>query len=539
MQNCGSGSIAGAPLPKYSIGGGDVVHHAARPTMPSDETELERLRLERDLYRDLLDLSGRDDPGPFLEAALGLLVRLLRADQGYLEVFDWNDGPSWWRAAGLSPDEVEHVRTIVSRGIIAEALAQGDVIVCPSAILDPRFKDRPSVQASKIEAVLCTPIMRQTPVGVLYVQSQRMAGTFTEAEVALARTVARHLGPLVEGLLIRSRTKQTDHVEPFRKRLRIDGLVGRSTALAKVLREVEVAAPLDISVLIAGDTGTGKTQMARLIHDNGPRRGRPFVDLNCANFQDTILETELFGSVPGAFTDATRREGRVAAAQGGTLFLDEVGELSASAQSKLLKFLDSREYTPVGGKTTMTANARIIAATNKDLVTEVEEKRFRQDLFFRLRVLAIRMPSLAERREDIIPLAVALCADAQREHKLPIIPLSPGAQRAVDAFDWPGNIRQLANQMMAGAIHAAAEGATEVEAAHVFRDARDGKDPGGGAGGGTFHEQTRRVQAVIVRKALEAADWNVTAAARALDLTRTHLHNLINAFGLRRGSHSS
>jgi Nif-specific regulatory protein len=507
--------------------------------MPSDDTDLERLRLERDLYRDLLDLTGRDDPGPFLEAALGLLVRLLGADQGYLEVFDTNDGPSWWRAAGFSPDEVERIRTIVSRGIIAEALAQGDVIICPSALLDPRFKDRPSVQASKIEAVLCTPIIRQTPIGVLYVQSQRTAGTFTDTEVGLARMIARHLGPLVEGLLIRSRTKQADHVAPFRQRLRIDDLVGRSAALGKVLRELEVAAPLDIAVFITGETGTGKTQLAHLIHENSLRRGRPFIEINCANFQDNLVESELFGAMPGAHSSATRRiEGKIAAAEGGTLFLDEVGELSVAAQSKLLQFLEAKEYYPLGATAPRSANVRIIAATNVDLQEAVREKRFRQDLFFRLRVLAIRMPSLAERHEDVIPLAEALCAECQRSNKLAALPLSPGALRAIDAFKWEGNIRELANAVLAGAMYAAAEGALEIEVSHVFRDVRDSKVPGG-AGGLTFHEQTRRFQAGVVRSALEASDWNVTATARTLDLTRAHLHNLINAFGLRRGSRSS
>jgi Nif-specific regulatory protein len=515
-----------------------VAHHEPRLTVPVEETDLERLRLERDLYRDLLDLGGRDDAGPFLEAALGILVRLLRADQGYLEVFDSNDGPSWSRAAGFSDDEVERVRSIISRGIIAEALAQGDVVVCPSALLDPRFKDRPSVQALKIEAVLCTPIIRQTPIGVLYLQSPRTAGRFTDTEVERARTIARYLGPLVEGLLIRSRCKQADHVEPFRKRLRIEGVVGGSAALAKALREMEAAAPLDVAVVITGETGTGKTQLARLLHENGPRRGRPFVELNCATFQDTLVERELFGAAAGAHSTATRRiEGKIDAAGGGTLFLDEVAELSPAAQCKLLKFLEEGVYYPLGSNVPLTADVRVIAATNDDLKAAVEEKRFRRDLYFRLKVLGIRMPSLAERREDVILLAQALSADFQRRNKWAVVPLSPGALRAIDACDWPGNVRELQSKVQEGAAHANLEHAVEVTAAHVFRDGGGPKDPG--CGGGTFHDQMRRAQKSIIQKAVEASDWNVTQAARALDLTRAHLHSLIKAFGLQRGSRSS
>ncbi len=200
--------------------------------------DYERLRVERDLYLGLLGLNDREHPGQFLDEALGLIVRVLGADQGYLEVFDPNEGPTWWRAAGCSDEQVELIRSIVSRGIIQEALALGEAIVCPSAILDPRFRDRPSVQASRIEAVLCVPIVQRTPIGVLYITGRRTAGSFSEEEVERSRAFARHLAPLVEGLFIRSRQRQTDHVATFRARLKLDEVVGVSAALARVIREV-------------------------------------------------------------------------------------------------------------------------------------------------------------------------------------------------------------------------------------------------------------------------------------------------------------
>ncbi len=495
-------------------------------------TELERLRLERDLYLGLLELNDRRDTGVFLEEALRLIVGVLDAAQVYLEVTDPHQGPSWWRAAGCSDEEVERIREIVSRGIIAEALALGEVISCPSAVLDPRFRDRPSVQASQIEAVLCVPIVQQTPMGVLYIQGRRGGGAFRDAEAERAKTFARHLAPLVESLFIRSRGPQTDHVAPLRARLRLDGIVGESAALAAVLREVELVAPLDVAVLITGDTGSGKTQLARTIHDNGPRRDRRFVEINCSAIPENLIESELFGAVAGAHSTATRRvEGKVGAAQGGTLFLDEIAELSSAAQAKLLQFLHTRDYYPLGSSTSVRADVRIIAATNIDLEDAVEQRRFRDDLFYRLHVLTIRMPSLAERPEDVGPLARSLCERAQRSHGLKPLGLSPRAIRAIEACVWPGNVRELAHAVEAATIRAAAEGATAIESAHVFRPSPASAPCRANL---TFHEETRKFQASLVLRALQAEDWNVAATARGLDVTRAHLYNLIKTHGLSR-----
>src|SRR5258708_6524848 len=195
----------------------------------------ERLRLERDLYLGLLSLNDRENADAFLEEALGLIVRVLDAEQAYLEVSDPQEGPGWWRAAGCSDEQVERIRAIVSRGIIAEALALGEAIVCPSAVLDPRFKDRKSVRESRLEAVLCVPIVQKTPIGVLYIQGRRGGNAFSDEEVDRAKTFARHLAPLVDSLFMRSRGPATDHVAPFRARLRLEDFAGTSAALAAVL----------------------------------------------------------------------------------------------------------------------------------------------------------------------------------------------------------------------------------------------------------------------------------------------------------------
>jgi Nif-specific regulatory protein len=319
----------------------------------------------------------------------------------------------------------------------------------------------------------------------------------------------------------------------LRSTLKLSGVVGRSAALAVALKEAALVAPLDVHVLLTGETGTGKSQLARVIHDNGPRAARRFVELNCAALPESLMESELFGALPGAHSTATRRvEGKVTAAEGGTLMLDEIGELSLAAQAKLLQLLQSKEYFPLGAAKAERADVRVIAATNLDLKQAVAEHRFREDLLFRLQVLPIRMPSLSERREDLADLAAYFCARACETHHLPPLELSSGALRAVEVAVWPGNIRQLAHTVQAAAIRAAGEAAGHIERRHLFPDATAADHPNSAP---TFQEATRHFQEDLLRQALEETQWNIVETARRLDLARSHVYNLIKAFGLERG----
>src|SRR5881392_3748178 len=484
-----------------------------------DPDELIRVRRERDLYRRLLDLGRREEPEPFLREALGLIVEVTGAGQGYLELHDDDHtGTARWSLAhGFTAEQLVGVRAALSRGIIAEALATGKTIVTPSALLDERFRARDSVRVGHIEAVLCAPIGDDPPRGVVYLQNR-----------------AGHLAPLVDRVLARQRERAgTDATVPVRATLRAPAVIGRSAALATALHHVALVAPLDVHVLLTGETGTGKSQLARVIHDNGPRAAHPFVTLNCAALPETLIESELFGALPGAHSTATRRiEGKVESAERGTLFLDEIGELSPAAQAKLLHLLHAKEYYPLGGTRPLRANVRLIAATNTDLQQAVAEGRFREDLFYRLQVLPVRVPSLAERREDIPLLAAFFCAQACQRHGLARLALSPNALRAAESAEWPGNIRQLENAVEAAVIRAAGEHAKQVERVHLFPDSVAAAEPDAAA---TFQEATRRFQARLLHDALEAHGWNVVDTARRLDLARSHIYNLIRAFGLERG----
>jgi Nif-specific regulatory protein len=358
---------------------------------------------------------------------------------------------------------------------------------------------------------------------------------FSEEDLARAEMFGAQLAPLVHHLTDRHRAEQeTDATAEVRQKLSAADILGRSQAVAQLLREVALVAPLDVSVLITGETGTGKSQLARTIHMNGPRRSRPLVELNCATIPEPLMESELFGALQGAHSTATHRmEGKIAVAEGGTLVLDEVAELSVTAQAKLLQLLQTREYYPLGAPRPRIANIRLIATTNVDLRAAVEEKRFREDLFYRLQVLPIRVPSLAERREDVELLARHFCAQAQKTHGLPRVDLSPGALRYLRNTPFRGNVRELAHVIEAGTIRAAGHGLPQVEAAHF--GATPERTRNTGRAQLSFQEETQRFQADLLQEALDAAGWNVAAAARRLDLTRSHIYNLVRSFGLTRG----
>jgi transcriptional regulator with GAF, ATPase, and Fis domain len=502
-----------------------------------------RIAQERDLYLGLLDLNAETDREAFLARALALIVGTVGAKQGYLELFssDGNDA-SWYHATGFSGDEVERIRTLVSRGVIAHAVATGTVVRTQALFLDPRFRDRESVQRSKADAVLCAPIGRDPPVGVLYLQGQTEPHAFTDEEALRVENFARRLAPIA-GIRFQEQTApQSDRTAPYRKRLKLAGLVGASAALAKLFQDLDSVARLNVSVLLTGENGTGKSVVAAAIHANSPRVNEPFMAVNCAAIPENLIESELFGVKKGAFTDATRDiEGKVSAANGGTLLLDEIGDLPMKAQGSLLQFLQTKEYSVLGESRLRKADVRIIAATNVDLEEAVREKRFREDLLFRLNVVSIRVPSLAERREDLAQLALYFCEKALKAHDLPRVELSPDALRSIAAAEWRGNVRQLENAVVAAAIRAAGQGLTQIQSSHLFREATDAtngrgavQEPAPNAEHGTFQEETRQFQKALLARALKAADWNVATAARQLDITRGHVYALIKAFGLTR-----
>ena len=484
---------------------------------------------ERDFYRRLLDLGGQDELEPLLEQALALIVAVTGARKGYLELYDDDEHqPRFWKGHQISADALVEIRSSISRGIIAKALAEGRTIETPSAIGDARFQNLGSVRQHAIQAVLCAPVGTDPPIGVIYLQGRTRPGMFDDIDREHTELFARQLAPLADRLV--RRDEPNDYTKEARTKLRSPEIVGRSMALARLLHSASHVAHLDVDVLITGPSGTGKSILARTIANNSPRSSGPFVELNCAAIPETLIENELFGAERGAHSTATRKvTGKVAAAEGGTLFLDEIGELSAGAQAKLLQLLETREYHPLGSTTSIRADVRILSATNADLEERVAEKKFRSDLYYRLHVVPLEVPGLEDRREDIPELVEHFNAEASERHKLARLPVSRRTLVTCREASWPGHTRQLAHAIEAAVIRAHGERATTLQAHHVFpKLSRHDDAPL------SLHEATRAFQRRHLLEVLERHDWNVTEAAGELDLARTHLHKLIKDYDLRR-----
>jgi two-component system nitrogen regulation response regulator NtrX len=312
-------------------------------------------------------------------------------------------------------------------------------------------------------------------------------------------------------------------------------IVGRSFAIRTVLERIEKVGPTDARVLITGENGSGKELVARALHRVSPRAEEPFVEVNCAAIPSELIESELFGHVKGAFTGAhTDRAGKFERADGGTLFLDEVGDMSLSAQAKVLRTLQDGVVTRVGGESSTTVEVRVIAATNKDLEAEIEADRFREDLFFRLNVVPIHVPPLRDRRDDIPMLVRHFTERAIEEQRLPPRRLAPQAVERLTDMDWPGNVRELKNTVERLLILSRGPevGAQEVD--RLLGGAQGAGLPAELMRADTFAEFKDRAEKAYILGKLREHDWNVSATARSIDMPRSNLYKKIDKYGLQR-----
>jgi len=317
----------------------------------------------------------------------------------------------------------------------------------------------------------------------------------------------------------------------------LDSLLGESEPmreLKSMLRQVlnaerqlrDADAP---AVLVLGETGTGKELVARALHYNGPRRDKPFVELNCASIPAQLLESELFGHERGAFTDARERKlGLVETAEGGTLFLDEIGDMELGLQAKLLRLLEEKTVRRVGSLRDQQVNVRIVAATHRSLESLVREKAFRADLYYRLRVVQLTLPPLRERGHDVLRLAEHFIDEHARRYGKPSPTLTPAARNALERHSWPGNVRELRN-VLEQSVLLCLDGRIDAKQLALSNSVDDVEGASPGAGAATTLESMERQ---MLMRALERTGWNVSRAARELGLSRDTLRYRIEKLGL-------
>jgi two-component system nitrogen regulation response regulator NtrX len=314
-------------------------------------------------------------------------------------------------------------------------------------------------------------------------------------------------------------------------------IVGRSFLVRALLDQIERVAPTPARVLITGENGTGKELVARALHKNSPRANRPFVEVNCAAIPSELIESELFGHMKGSFTGAVQdRPGKFEQADTGTLFLDEVGDMSPAAQAKVLRVLQDGVVTRIGGAKQTKVDVRVVAATNKELEGEITAGRFREDLYYRLNVVPLRVPSLRDRREDVSLLVRHFLALLAKQDGLPAKGIDDEAMKRLQELDWPGNVRELRNTVERLLILAAGPRITVADVDRLV-GRRGGGDGGLGAvvsDAGTFEEFKHAAERAFLLAKLRQHDWNVSETARALEMPRSNVYKKIERYGLKR-----
>ncbi len=482
-----------------------------------------------------------------LQAVLEVLHEQVGVRSGMVALRDPIRGESIVRAlhGRIPPEEVSYRP---GEGVVGEILAAGETVVIHRIADEPRFLDRLGLYAAELPFIgvpIRAPGEGEPPIGVLAAQpSSADAGMLAE-RARLMEMVANLVAQTVR-LASQVGSEQAalaDERDQLRREIQgcygFENIVGRSAPIRRVFEQARRAAPWGVTVLLRGESGTGKELIANAIHYNSPRADAPFVKLNCAALPDSLLESELFGHEKGAFTGAVQsRTGRFEQADGGTLFLDEMGDISPAFQAKLLRVLQEGELERLGGSRTRRVDVRVLAATNRDLEAAVADGSFREDLYYRLNVVTLRMPALRERLEDLPDLARFLAAriGAEQGRELTV---TDGALRALMRYRWPGNVRELENVLQRAAVMSE-DGCLDGDAVALAGIPEGGPGqagagepaavPAGPAAPDPNDPELDERERVIA--ALERAGWVQAKAARLLGMTPRQIAYRIKTFNI-------
>jgi len=421
----------------------------------------------------------------------------------------------------------------ISRAIINQVLNAGEAILSNNVLESEDFGENESLMVSQTRALLAVPILLMNKkLGVIYLSASDAATRFDEDHLQLVSAIAGIAAVSLENV------RQLEWLENENRRLTEEinierSMVGEGKRMRDVYQFIAKVAPTDSTVLIRGESGTGKELAASSIHQNSSRAGKPFVAINCAALTETLLESELFGHEKGAFTGAVaQKKGKFEIADGGTIFLDELGEMSLVLQAKLLRVLQEQQFERVGGIRPIKIDVRLIAATNRDLELAIKDGGFRQDLYYRLNVVSLKLPPLRERREDIPLLANYFATKYANKCKRQVRGIAPEARALLTAYDWPGNVRELENAIERAIVLGSTdlirpedlpEAVLEAEADAQTTDVSIAN----------YHEAIKETKKQLILKAIGQSDGNITEAARLLGVQANYLHRLISNLNLR------
>ncbi|HOK77590.1 MAG TPA: sigma 54-interacting transcriptional regulator [Verrucomicrobiota bacterium] len=502
--------------------------------MNESETTARELLLLYEVSRRLDEsLDMREVVQPVLEA----LARHMGMNYGTLTLLHRDTGQILIEAAhGLSDGQSRRAKYQLGEGVTGRVIETGEPVIVPRKSESPLLLDRTGRGKSPDAAFLCVPIkIDHEVVGALSVDTPTKPEAELQNDLRLLCIVASMIAQAVK--LRRAALEEQERLAEENRRLRGDlgerfrpaNMVGNSHEMREVYQQIVQVAPTNATVLICGETGTGKELVAQAIHYNSDRAQGPFVRVNCAALPEALVESELFGHVRGAYTGAVRdRKGRFEVANGGTLFLDEVGDVPPAIQVKLLRVLQEQEFERVGDTQLIKVNVRVVAATHRDLAVMVANGRFREDLFYRLNVFPIYVPPLRRQRSDIMPLAEHFLQLYTKRQRSRAKVFSAEARRRLLAYSWPGNVRELENAVERAVLICNSE---TIDVQHLPPALQALENESAGSDN-SLAAQVSNLEKKLITEALRAAGGNITAAARVLQTTPRILAYKLRKLGM-------
>jgi Nif-specific regulatory protein len=477
-------------------------------------------------------VSSVHDLDKLLELIIESAARVMQAKAASLLLVDQRTNSLFFQVAtGEKKNEVKEYRVKMGQGIAGQVAQTGKPLLIADVRNDARwYKEISESIGFETQSIACVPLkLEKETIGVVQIIDKEDGRPLQQSDMQLLNEFA-DLAALAVGHA-RNIQKVREENADLKQELQVrHQLVGKSMALEKVITDGLKVANSKASALILGESGTGKELLARLIHRAGPRKDKPLVVLNCAAMPESLLEDELFGHEKGAFTGAVNRKiGKFELAHEGTIFLDEIGEMTPGMQAKLLRVLQEGNFYRVGGNIPISVDVRVLSATNKKLEKEVAEGRFREDLYYRLNVVQINMPTLRERREDIPLLAEHFLNVFKEETVMPNLIISKAAMEKMVQYDWPGNIRELRNAIERAVVMGnGKEILTEDLPIANTRQSYPGLQVGL-----TLEEALNQFKREFIILNLRHTSGNRSQAAKIMDIQRTYLSRLISKFDLK------